>query len=116
MFYMNQISDYNNIINLYNEKYFTDNNANYGLTLFHGIYYSLFNKLNLSDPNLNDIINKTKTEYNLIQTNLTDYFKNVSFTNPGNYNYNLTFMDEEIQLASYNSKFLLFIRITKTKH
>ena len=70
----------------------------------------------MSDPNLNDIINKTKTEYNIIQTNLIDYFKNVSFTNPGDYKYDLTFMDEKIQLASYNSKFLLFIRIKNTKH
>ena len=112
---MNQILDYKNITNLYNGMLLKDKVTD-GLTLFHGIYYSLFNKLDMNDSDLNNIINKTETEYNLIKSNLTGYFTNVSFTNPRNYTHTLTFMDEKIQLASYKSKFLLFIRIKNTKH
>ena len=39
----------------------------------------------MNDSNLNNIINKTKTEYESIEKDLKKYIENVNFENPRNY-------------------------------
>ena len=130
MFYTNQITDYSQFnYSAFNNSAFKQynlSNKNTILTLYHGIYNSLF-----SNYSQISIIDDTLKEYDSIIKNFNDYIEKIFFPNnsacnlndaleteeiPYLFNQPLTFLDDQVTLSSYQSKFLLFFRIIPTKY